>query len=189
MISHTWTSLSEILFKYVWLCRHQLGHLGAHVLVLTADSRNLWCSWILLVFNPLHCKRSRDHWPKIPNVLAASYLSYLSTLEIPGSWGIAWQGCCRRYWRWGMWLESEWRPLTFFKVTREIPWQLSRIIHKTPSASQALVSRAADELPAVFQDRVSLGLPGVIRHRHFFTVDLSWSPCWWCCANLILMGK
>lgn len=70
MISHTWTSLSEILFKYVWLCRHQLGHLGAHVLLLTADSRNLWCSWILLVFNPLHCKRSRDHWPSTPNVLA-----------------------------------------------------------------------------------------------------------------------
>ena len=42
----------------------------------------------------------------------------------------------------------------------------------------------ADELPAVFQDGVSLGLPGVIchpkwQHRHFFTVDLSWS----------LMGK
>ena len=30
---------------------------------------------------------------------------------------------------------SEWRPLTFFKVTREIRWQVSPIIHKTPSAS------------------------------------------------------
>ena len=73
--------------------------------------------------------------------------SYLSTLAISGSWGIAWQGCCRRYWRWGMWLESEWRPLTFFKVTREIRWQVSPIIHQTPSASPWICSQKGFGVP------------------------------------------
>ena len=67
-----------------------------------------------------------------------------------------------------MWLESEWRPLTIFKVMREICCQVSpRYTKCLPhphwpygSADQALVSRAADELPAVFQE----GVPGVIGH-------------------------